>query len=67
MLEHPEQYAVPYALLVLRLPLQVGLLTLIARSTGARYLSGVIKQDSVALRAAQPESKTEAMHAETFG
>ena len=30
MLEHAEQFSAPYALLVLRLPLQVGLLVLIA-------------------------------------
>jgi uncharacterized membrane protein len=35
MLEHSEQFAVPYALLVLRLPLQVGLLALIVWSSGA--------------------------------
>ena len=40
MLEHSEQFSVPYALLVLRLPLQVGLLALIAWSSdGARLLS----------------------------
>jgi uncharacterized membrane protein len=38
MLEHFEQFAVPYPLLVLRLPLQVGLLALIAWSTGAAGL-----------------------------
>jgi uncharacterized membrane protein len=35
MLEHSGQFAVPHALLVLRLPLQVGLLALIAWSSGA--------------------------------
>ena len=35
MLEHAEEFALPYALLVLRLPLQVGLLALIAWSSGA--------------------------------
>lgn len=34
MLEHSERFSVPYALLVLRLPLQVGLLALIAWSSG---------------------------------
>jgi uncharacterized membrane protein len=38
MLEHAEQFAVPYALLVLRLPLQVGLLALIAWSSDAAGL-----------------------------
>jgi len=38
MLEHAEQFSVPYALLVLRLPLQVGLLALIAWSSGAATL-----------------------------
>jgi uncharacterized membrane protein len=38
MLEHAEQFAVPYALLVLRLPLQVGLLALIAWSSDAARL-----------------------------
>jgi uncharacterized membrane protein len=38
MLEHSELFAVPYALLVLRLPLQVGLLALIAWSSGAAEL-----------------------------
>jgi uncharacterized membrane protein len=38
MLEHFEQFAVPYPLLVLRLPLQVGLLALIAWSTDAAGL-----------------------------
>jgi uncharacterized membrane protein len=38
MLEHSEQFSVPYALLVLRLPLQVGLLALIAWSSGAAGL-----------------------------
>jgi uncharacterized membrane protein len=35
MLEHAEKFSVPYALLVLRLPLQVGLLALIAWSSDA--------------------------------
>jgi uncharacterized membrane protein len=38
MLEHAELFSVPYALLVLRLPLQVGLLALIAWSSGAATL-----------------------------
>lgn len=38
MLEHSEQFAVPYALLVLRLPLQVGLLALILWSSDAAAL-----------------------------
>jgi uncharacterized membrane protein len=38
MLEHAERFAVPYALLVLRLPLQVGLLALIAWSSHAATL-----------------------------
>ena len=38
MLEHAEQFPVPYSLLVLRLPFQVGLLALIAWSTGAARL-----------------------------
>jgi uncharacterized membrane protein len=38
MLAHAEQFAVPYALLVLRLPLQVGLLALIAWSSDAATL-----------------------------
>jgi uncharacterized membrane protein len=35
MLQHPELFAVPYWALVLRLPVQVGLLTLIVWTTGA--------------------------------
>ena len=38
MLEHSEQFAVPYALLVLRLPLQVGLLALILWTSDAATL-----------------------------
>lgn len=38
MLEHFERFAVPYALLVVRLPLQVGLLALIAWSSDAAGL-----------------------------
>jgi uncharacterized membrane protein len=38
MLEHAEHFDVPYVLLVLRLPLQVGLLALIAWSSGAATL-----------------------------
>ena len=38
MLEHAEQFSVPYALLVLRLPLQVGLLALIVWSSDAATL-----------------------------
>jgi uncharacterized membrane protein len=35
MLQRPELFAVPYWALILRLPVQVGLLTLIVWTTGA--------------------------------
>jgi uncharacterized membrane protein len=38
MLEHAEQFAVPHVLLVLRLPLQAGLLALVAWSSDAATL-----------------------------
>jgi uncharacterized membrane protein len=38
MLEHADRFSVPYALLVCRLPLQVGLLALIAWSSDAATL-----------------------------
>lgn len=38
MLAHADRFSVPYPLLVLRLPLQVGLLALIAWTSGAKAL-----------------------------
>jgi uncharacterized membrane protein len=39
MLQHPEAFSLPYWTLVVRLPVQIGLLALVAWSTGAyRYL-----------------------------
>jgi uncharacterized membrane protein len=36
MMQHADRFGIPYAVLVARLPLQVGLLALIAWSTGCR-------------------------------